>query len=222
MAVKQIVCLAKSRRKSGLCIAGKELMDGQVRGWIRPVDKEDDAVSVEWGKYRSGDELKLLDVVEIDLLEPAPDQHQRENWRLRREQKWMRVCRLNREALPGMCDNDEQLWENGHCTNRGINDYVPYQTARRLTDSLRLIRVDRLTLSVIDYNPRVRVRGKFRYRGIEYALWVTDVEYENQYKSNPLGDYLVGERYLAISLAGKFVRPGPNNPECYKLIAGIM
>jgi hypothetical protein len=35
--VKRIVCLANSRKMSGRCLAGRELINGLPGGWVRPV-----------------------------------------------------------------------------------------------------------------------------------------------------------------------------------------
>ncbi len=45
--LKRIVCLANSRKYSGRCIAGKELLaDGRPGRWIRPVSaRENEEVS---------------------------------------------------------------------------------------------------------------------------------------------------------------------------------
>ncbi len=45
MTLKRIVLLAKSWRPGGMCIAGREIVNGQIGGWVRPVDvKNDDAI----------------------------------------------------------------------------------------------------------------------------------------------------------------------------------
>ncbi len=44
--VKQVVCLANSRKLNGRCIAGKELVQGKATDWIRPVStREHEEVS---------------------------------------------------------------------------------------------------------------------------------------------------------------------------------
>lgn len=47
-----------------------------------------------------------------------------------------------------MIDRDEPPWINGHSTPSGRNDRVPTDAAADLDDSLCLIRVDALTVSV--------------------------------------------------------------------------
>ena len=71
---KRIVCLANSRKMSGRCIAGKELLeDGRVGGWIRPVsDREDEEVSEFERQYDDGAEPRILDVIDVPVLNSLP------------------------------------------------------------------------------------------------------------------------------------------------------
>ena len=216
MVVKRIICLAKSWRPGGYCIAGREILYGRVKSWIRPVGY-DEAVPVWASKYRNGSELKLLDIADVGLLDFIPIDHQQENWLLNTNQKWIYRGRFNKKLLVRLCDEPETLWENGHSTSRGMNDYVPYEDAKHEKDSLRLIRVDHLTLLVFGANSnRTRVQGHFRYNGTEYKLWVKDVQYEDEYVNHSDGNHPIGECYLTISLAGNY------EGNCYKLIAGII
>ena len=93
--------------------------------------------------------------------------------------------------------------------------------ANRLSDSLRLIRAERLLVSVEPPKPDKThpiLRGSFRYKGVDYRLKITDVEAES--KSRDIGlsccEYSVGKRYLTISLSDPF------EGYCYKLIAAII
>ena len=94
--------------------------------------------------------------------------------------------------------------------------------ANALDGSLRLVRVDRLTLSVFKPgeafgNPKRRVQGRFRNDEAAYLLWVTDPGYERTYLAKPDGDHHeIGESFLTVSLGE------PHNGACYKLIAAIM
>lgn len=218
MEIKRVICLTKSRRPGGYCIAGKEIRSGRIGNWIRPVgDGNTEAVPVRASRYQDGSEVELLDVIDINLRDFVLIDHQQENWLLNTNQKWIYRGRFNKKLLLRLCDESETLWENGHNTRQGMNDYVPYEDARYERDSLRLIRVDRLKISVFDHYERRRVQGQFRYNGAEYKLWITDVQYEDEYKVKNFGNYLIGECYLTISLAGKH-----KDGRCYKLIAGII
>ena len=81
--VKRIVCLANSRKFSGRCVAGKEIADGRVASWIRPVSaRRGEEVSEYERQYQDGSDPRVMDVVDIPLLEFQPKHYQQENWLL--------------------------------------------------------------------------------------------------------------------------------------------
>ena len=60
------------------------------------------------------------------------------------------------------------------------------------------------------------MQGCFEYAGHEYALWVTDPQFERTYLAKQDGGYEIGECYLTISLGEAY------GGACYKLIAAII
>lgn len=93
--------------------------------------------------------------------------------------------------------------------------------ADRIGSSLRLLRVERLSLSVFKPgeafgNPKRRVQGQFRHAGATYHLWITDPAYEREYLAKTDGTYEIGECYLTVSMGE------PYKGACYKLIAAII
>ena len=220
--VKRIVCLANSRKRGGRCIAGKELLPGdRVGGWIRPVSaRHDEEVSPQERCYPDGGDPQILDVIEVPLLNPLPKTYQRENWLLDPNQRWAKAGRGTWEDLCTMIDRDEPLWINRHSTPSGRNDRVPTDAAAGLDNSLRLIRVGTLTVSVSEpLRPSADypiLRGSFDYHGEEYCFRITDPESESGSVELPYGEYTVGERYLTVSLGELF------EGYAYKLIATII
>jgi len=220
--VKRIVCLANARRRSGRCIAGR-LWDGNRPGnWIRPVsDREGEEVSEDERRYENGPDPQVLDIIDVPLLSPKPNNHQQENWLLDSDSYWTKVGDLSLDKLQQLADPVAPLWIDGHSTYRGCNDQIPLALTKFLKSSLRLIHVDRVQLSIFRPgeefgNPKRRVRGRFSYAKEEYALWITDPSYEREYLSKPDGKYEIGESFLTIS-------PGePFKEACYKLIATII
>jgi hypothetical protein len=220
--VKRIVCLANSRKLNGRCIAGIELSGAQWLGWIRPVSaREHEEVSEYDRQYEDGSDPRVLDVMDVPLLDPRPKGYQQENWLLDPDHYWRKVGRALWSGLEGRADPIAPLWIDGHSTISGYNDKIPLAQATGLTSSLRLLRVDRLTLSVFKPgeafgNAKRRVQGRFVHYGSEYRLWVTDPGYERAYLLKQDGDYEVGESLLTVSLGE------PHNGACYKLVAAIM
>ena len=112
------------------------------------------------------------------------------------------------------------LWLDGHSTYNGLNDKIPLGLAGSVEDSLKLIHVNALRLSVFKTgeafgNTKRRVQGDFRYAGSRYRLWVTDPSYERRYLAMPDGDHRIGECFLTVSLGEPF------GEARYKLIATV-
>ena len=113
------------------------------------------------------------------------------------------------------------LWIDGQSTFHGRNDKIQLGSANSVPDSLRLVHVERLNLSVFSPgeafgDSKRRVQGQFTHAGTEYRLWVTDPGYERAYLAKPDGVYTIGECYLTISLGEPF------EDAFYKLIAAII
>ncbi|MBI4763059.1 MAG: hypothetical protein HY787_00435 [Deltaproteobacteria bacterium] len=219
---KQIVCLANSRKLNGRCIAGKEMKLGEPSGWIRPVSaRENEEVSEYERQYKDGSDPRVLDILNIPLLEPRPKGYQRENWLFDPKSYWEKIGRSTWNNLQRFTDPIGPIWVNGIHTYNGLNDMIPLESAESIDNSLRFIWVDRLTLSVfrpgeVFGNLKRRVQGRFRHEKAEYWLWVTDPRYERAYLAKPDGEYEIGECFITVSLGE------PYNNACYKLIAAII
>lgn len=221
-ATKRIVCLANSRKLSGRCVAGREWDGKQAVAWVRPVSaREHEEVSEGEREYKDGSDPRVLDVIEVPLLEPKPKHYQQENWLLDPTKYWVRVEQLDWNGLQKLVEDPERLWVNGSSTYVGMNDQISFETAKDLKSSLTLIRVKAMTLHVLrpgkDFgNPKLRVQGRFEHRGEPYWLWVTDPGFEKAYKARGEGEYSLGECCVTVSLGD--VHEG----RCYKLIAAII
>ncbi|TDC79241.1 hypothetical protein [Actinomadura sp. 7K507] len=218
--VKKLVCLANSRKHSGRCIAGR--VDEAQGEWIRPVSaRSGHEVSEVERQYKNGSEPRVLDIVRISLIRQQPFGFQRENWLLNPEYHWEKIGRIGWGSLTVLEQHPETLWINGYSTFHGENDRMPVEQADTLADSLKLIRVDRMTLQVhapgeAFGNPRRVVRARFRHAGLEYALLVTDPEYADAYLAKPNGSYDLGESFMTVSLGE------PWEASVFKLVAAIV
>jgi hypothetical protein len=221
--VKRLLCLANSRKLNGRCVAGIELSGSNGRiGWIRPVSgREHEEVSEYERQYEDGSDPRVLDVMNVPLLEARPKGYQQENWLLDPDHYWQKVTRAAWSDLERLGEPASPLWIDGYSTYNGRNDRIPLAQATGLASSLRLVRVDQLTLAVFKPgeafgNPKRRVQCRFIHSGTAYRLWVTDPRYEREYLAKPDGEYDVGESYVTVSLGE------PHNDACYKLVAAIM
>ncbi len=219
---KRIVCLANSRKLSGRCIAGRELVNDFPGDWIRPVSsREHQEVSEYERQYKDGSDPRLLDIIDIPLQKHQPWDHQQENWLLDPEYYWRKVAKYSWNDLQQLSETGGTLWQKGYSTRTGSNDRIPLQQANYETSSLKLIYVDKLSLRVFARgeayeNSKRRVQGQFRFGYNSYALWVTDPNIERAYLKREDGNYDLGECYLTISLGE------PYESYCYKLIAAVM
>jgi hypothetical protein len=220
--VKRIVCLANSRKLSGRCVAGIELSGTQAVGWIRPVSsREHEEVSEYERQYEDGSDPRVLDILDVPLLEPRPKHYQQENWLLDPDRYWVKTGRATWSQLAPLAAQNEELWINGHSSYNGVNDRIPTALAEKLRSSLRLLRVDRLRLAVFKPgetfgNTKRRVQARFHHNRVQYRLWITDPRYERTYLAKSDGEYEIGESLLTISLGE------PYNDMCYKLTAAIV
>ncbi len=211
---KRLVCLANSHKPGGRCVAGRELGGG---GWVRPVSGgADPSVSTDAIAYRNGRQPKLLDVMDVPLLEPTSSGHQRENWLLDPARRWVKVGTLPWRSLASLQDPEAPLWDDGFSSSTGLNNRVPEDRARHLADSLRLVHAPDLQIEVFENRGHIRVHGRFVHAGVEHNLSVTDPECSRIFRLKDDGEYAVGDSYLTISLGGVF-----KDRFCYKLIAAV-
>ena len=220
MAVtKELVCLANSRKHGGRCVAGIEI---ESNNWIRLVSASvSHEVSPRERQYLGGVEPAVLDIVSMSVVAPRPDGFQRENWLLDPAVRWQKEGRVGWTELCSLEQRPERLWVNGYQTAAGCNDCVPVEHRDSLVDSLKLIRVESVTLNVSPALPhatdkRPRVRARFEYGNEEYELKVTDPVYEERLRAKVVGSFQLGESYLTVSLGEEF------KGHFYKLVASIV
>lgn len=220
--VKRIVCLANSRKLSGRCIAGKEIVDHRPVGWVRPVSsRAHQEVSEYERQYPDGSDPRVLDVMDVPLLEHEPRDYQQENWLLDPKSNWAKAGRIEVGLLPRLRDPVAPLWHDGHHTANGLNDKIPLTHCADVRSSLRLVHVPSLTLAVFSPgaafgNPKRRVQASFDHAGVHYQLWVTDPAYERHYLGRSDGTYDLASSFLTISLGE------PYQGDVYKLVATII
>src|ERR1035438_2085128 len=75
---KDIVCLANSRKHSGRCVAGKEVLADGYGKWIRPVSARPSAeISEEERRYENGVLARVLDIIRIPIIGATPQLYHR-------------------------------------------------------------------------------------------------------------------------------------------------
>lgn len=225
--VKRILCLANSKKMSGRCVAGREVQDTGPGPWIRPVSaRPTEEVSEDERQYQDGSDPRVLDIIDIPLIQHQPHACQTENWLLDPDYYWTKVSQVGWAELQRYVESPATLWTNSRSTYNGANDEILQADADALPNSLVLIRVPALELRVFapgaDFgNPKRRVLADFMHRSIRYTFWVTDPVIERDYKARPDGTYTLAECCLSVSLGEPMQKQ--NRESCrYKLVAAII
>ncbi len=221
--IEQIVCLANSRKHSGRCIAGKEVLPYGYGVWIRPISaRPSGEVSEEERRFENGEDPRVLDIIEVPLIAAVPMLHQTENHIIAADCYWTKKGRLPWNEVKHLIDAPASLWSNGDSTYYGLNDRVKVEQAATMTQSLMLIEPEDPIISVqtdgAEFgNPRRRVRANFAHQGVKYILIVTDPVAERAFLAKPDGRYPMTDTYLCVSLG-----EAHTDGYCYKLVAALI
>jgi hypothetical protein len=191
MTAKTIVVLANSVKKSGRCLAGKEIIrvgnEWSVGNWIRPVASQaGDEVPVYSMTRVLGREPQLLEILEIPLDAPAALPDQPENWLLSRVGAWKSHGSVKFDDVDRLLDHPDNLWGT-HM--RYVEAGFPQRMAQ--PTSLYLIQPDMIeplrvwTEETIDGQGRPydrhRRRVSLRYRGSFHEFDITDPQLQTRY-----------------------------------------
>jgi hypothetical protein len=97
--------------------------------------REHEEVSEYERQYSDGSDPRVLDVIDVPLLNPMPRDYQQENWLLDPEHYWEKVGRLEWTRLKEFTEEAEPLWIDGHHTYNGLNDKIPLSLAISLGEA---------------------------------------------------------------------------------------
>lgn len=216
----RLVCLAHSRKYSGICIAGKKWVNGTVGDWVRPVSGQSTGeLTPGIVLLPDGSMPRLLDIIAVPLSKARPHTYQSENHFILGT-PWRRIGTFERSRLGELVDEVDGLWINGCHSHTGRNDRIPLALAEStLSSSLLFIRPEDLSIIVEqDSKGLNRIRAKFIFKGEIYRLAVTDPDIQGRYLPMAIGEYPVDcpETYLTISISEPF------GDFCYKLVAAVI
>lgn len=208
---KTVLCLANSRRPGGRCVAGKLFDNGKTSDWLRPVNSENgNAISEAELQYEDGTSADVLDIVEIPLIEPKPEEHQTENERTSPDYYWVKRGDATWSQIRAATDSlSGSLWSNTESSFHGLHDKVPAAEAGKFKRSLYLIKPDHLDLVVgresqFGGGSRRRVRAAFQFNGARYNVVVTDPWIEAKYFAGKDGTFRIDKCRLCVSLGELF------------------
>lgn len=225
METKRIICLANSRKRGQHCVAGIEVLaNGNFGSWIRPVGSgwEHALLTIEQS-YENNVSPQVLDVLDVHLLEQAPDGCQVENWRVDDTRRWIKVDEIDRQRLVGAMQPPATLFENAGSTSAGLNDEIPTAQADRVGCSLLLVHVPQVGLYVFNHYGRMKCQARFVYNGVHYWIGVTDPVIEAEFLPGGPATYDLGPCMLTISLSAPLVKEkGDGLSYRFKLIAAVI
>lgn len=216
--VKRIVCLANSRKHAGRCIAGKEMGEDGFGGWIRPVSTRGTTeLARNERRYSNGKDPKILDVMDVSLIEPVPRGYQTENQLIDSVGGYHKTGEVPWELADALLDRPPTLWANTSSSLYGQHDRVTAAEAAEWNWSLALVRPEDLVMRVRTESGKPRVRACFQYRGVRHIFSVTDPFAEWAWLARPDGEYPVDGALLCISLGEPHT-----DGYCYKLVATVL
>lgn len=211
-----IICLANSKKYGERCLAGIELKKnnagwsmekkGNKPKWIRPVS------NTEHGEVATDlvGHIKLMDVVEFNVIEADSNDYQSENVFFDRNSvKVLSQINLSVKNLGWFVINEPNLFGN-----RG--KAVHPDSISELEYSLMFIKVGEPQVYIRTEYQKNQVRMRFTYAGTEYDLAVTDLNFEEKYRADNSILENANHVYLTISLGVLY--EGWYN----KLIAGVI
>jgi hypothetical protein len=170
---KQFICLANSNKSMGRCLAGIEVSEPQGQVWIRPVSKTySGALPIDLVK-----DIRLLNVVTLDITETCPDGYQVENVFFNTESlRTISSIAPNNELCDNLVTDVPTLFGD---TYRSISTEVVSQ----LNYSILFIKPTTFTAYIREYDGKLF--GAFTYRNSQYYLPITDPEFKELYYQNP-------------------------------------
>lgn len=210
----KIICLANSKKFNERCVAGIEvdekdnvyniIFTNSKPKWFRPVSKN------ERGEFpaRIAQNIKLLNVIEFDLVEPCPSGYQAENVFFDEDSvKTASSIELSSVNLDQLTCNSNTLFGN---KGKAVHE----DDVNFLDHSLVFIKVHRYNVFIKPENNQLRMN--FDHNSVEYDLPVTDIKFETIYRNNNRILDRIQHLYLTISLAVV------HNNWHSKLIAGVI
>ena len=221
---RTIVCLANSYKHGGRCVAGVCVEDGS---WVRLRGKAADGV-LEAAEYSltgvtdaKGSEVRLLDVIEVELHYAQPSAAHPEDWVIA-PGRWRLV---ERPASVERWGAMAAAADKGATILRGYGDRVTVEEVREkaLGASLVLVCTSEVSWWVREERGVRKNRALFRRNHVTYDFAVTDPRWIERLNLMPAGIYPTSmladgakEVWLTVSLSEEF------RGWHYKLVAAVI
>lgn len=235
MPTFEIICLAKSTKLGGLCIAGIKT-DGS--GWLRPVShRSDGTLFPEHYTLKDGNEPQIFDIIRIPCLRAEPKCYQPENWLIEPNQFWEVINTPTLKQIQQLLNPEVQRYSSYPQLLGNSDRQIAYSQLIETPakTSLALIKPRELQWTISGYSAK-KYRADFRLGGTLYNLPITDPIWKSQLEQLNPGTYscvqvieeLELENYepdnflLTISIGEPFMGSVNQEEYCYKLVAAVI
>ena len=240
MSTLLLVILAKSYKLGGRCIAGRlctytDEKKVNIGKWVRPVANDGTgcgSLTKEMYSYEGGGgEVKILDIVEIPIVEACPVAGQPENYIIDESRSWKKIGHLTPTCINNIAEDIDTIWLDANTISSEVTP--SYDQSGLVSQSLCLIKPENLVVKLaFEYNSyenqyKRKITASFDYKNVRYenlsiTCPATRKILTNQYPSEgePSKDLTLnkGDDYiLCISLGPRF----GNNSNHYKFVATI-
>ncbi len=221
---RTIVCLANSYKHGGRCVAGVCVEDGS---WVRLRGKAADG-ALEAAEYSLGgvtdvkrSEVRLLDLIEVELHYALPSDAHPEDWVIA-PGRWRL---LERPVSVGRWDAMAAAADKGATILRGYRDRMTVEEVREkaLVASLVLVCPSEVSWWIKEEGGTRKNRALFRRHHVTYDFAVTDPRWLERLNLMPAGIYPTSmfvdgasEVWLTVSLSEAF------RGWHYKLVAAVI
>jgi hypothetical protein len=196
MISKTMVVLANSVKKSGRCLAGKEVVrlgnQWNVGKWIRPVTTRDGGEVPLYSMTRAlGHDPKLLEIIEVSLDLALPLPNQPENWLLDKSFEagsWKSVGHFEWEQRSVLLDTPPALWSDPASGSRRVKEGFP--RTMQEPASLYLVKPEKIgSISAwsepnhpsASYAIKKRRVATIRYAGVWHECDIDDPSFAERY-----------------------------------------
>ncbi len=237
MLTFDIICLAKSTKLGGICLAGIKT-DGT--GWLRPISNRiNGTLYPEHYTLRDGREVQLFDIIRIPMIRYEPKCHQPENYLIHYSYKWQILGQATLEQVrklikPEIKKNSAEPKLLGNVDRR-----IRYEDLQisPIKSSLTIINPEKLKWQ-IQYNSKNEKNfrclfylcGNFYDLPITDPIWIDKLNYleagiyscEEVIEKLKLENFEPDKFRLTISLGEPFKPSAEKQEFCYKLVASVI
>lgn len=208
----QILVLANSKKSGGRCLAG---IRTDTLDWVRPVtlSGHHEMPTNSCTNSLTGKPIRPLDLIELEISDPRPLKHQRENWLSKPESiKFLKEMPLEK-AFPKLETKIESMPWFLRDGSTKIHPAV-YRNYKTNAPSLALIEVERAELL---HNQRGSRRIHFRHGSKNWDLPFTDDYYKG-------ADGKLERTLLCLSIGEEWPESDGASDQGwhYKLVAGLV